>query len=216
MTLPVSLLPDALPPSDEERGFVLEVTSRLDRTTSEDRNEVAVWTAYERFEHSWLATRDPVPPRLTSTATELLPAGTEVLEAPPSEAAFDAWITPHALLVFGALHVVALLAWVFSDAPWTWRSAAVFAAVAAALVLAAALLRRPSRRLGMAGFAVAIVSFARLLGVEWIGSTWVAFLLTAALAAVLACAVVPATLARRLFARMARWAARFAEPIASR
>jgi hypothetical protein len=206
---------------------------------SDEEGEVAVYSAYERFERSYVAKRKVVPRSGTHpTVKGLLPAGAEIAELPPPstppprpsmqtlpsmevplpsteaprhssaraprpsrmEAPFEAGIAPHALLVFAALHVLPLLAWVLSGAEWTWRSASTFVTAAAALGLAAALRLRPSRRLAVVGLAVATVSFARIVGVEWTWSTWLAFLMTAALAAVLARAVVRPLLTR-LFER---------------
>jgi hypothetical protein len=90
---------------------------------------------------------------------------------------------------------VLLLAWVFSDAPWTWRSACTLVAAGAALVLSAAMRRRPSRGLALCGLGVAFLAFTRTLGVDWGWSTWVAYLLTAALALVLARAALLPSLA---------------------
>jgi hypothetical protein len=128
------------------------------------------------------------------------PAKSEIVEACP----FDAGITPHALLVFGAFHAVPLLGWALSDAPWTWRSAAALVAVGAALVLSAALRRGPSRRLVVCGLGVALVSFSRMVDVDWTLSTWAAFLPTAALAIVLARAAIPPALVAWLSSRMLR------------
>jgi hypothetical protein len=202
----------------------------------DEEDDVAEWSAYERFERSYVARRKRPPGSgVRPTVKGLLPAAAETPETPPPstwqqapppptweapppsthapqpstqtpprpsrEEPFDAGITPHALLVFAALHTVPLLAWVLSEAPWTWRSASTFATAAGALVVAAALRRRPSRRLVLAGLAIAGASFARVVGVPWTWSTWIAFLLTAALAVVLARAALPRWLARDLFGR---------------
>jgi hypothetical protein len=180
------------------RGMSAHVSPRLVALPFSDQGNRVVdgWLLYQRFERrSVTAMRQVtrsgaaryVPPRLP-------PKATKVTEAPSIEEPFEPGITPHALLVFGALHVLPLLAWVVSDASWTWRSASTLVAAGAAFVLAAALRRQPSRRLVVYGLGVAVLSFARTVGVDWTWSTRVVFLLTVVLAFVLVRAALPPSL----------------------
>jgi hypothetical protein len=154
---------------------------------------VGGWTVYRRVERR--STRRVLRSGSTRHApTTLPPQITRVLAAPSAEEPFEAGITPYALLVFGALHLFPLLAWVLSDAPWTWRSASTLVTAGAALILSAALRRQPSRRLVVYGMGVALLSFARTLGVDWTWSTRIVFLLTAVLWFVLARAALPASI----------------------
>jgi hypothetical protein len=125
-----------------------------------------------RIPDGWLA-HAPVP----------APDDPTVLYQPTQrQASMDARPAALALLVFGALHGIALLGWLVSDAPWTWRAGLTVVTTLLALALQAVLRRRPSRVLVVAGLVVMFAALARVVG----AATWAtAFLvvLTLALAA---------------------------------
>ena len=106
-----------------------------------------------RIPDGWLA-HTPVPPPDDATV---------LYQQSQRKGALDARPAVRALLVFGILHGIALLGWMISDAPWTWRASLTVVTTLLALGLHAALRRRPSRPLVVAGLVVMLAALARVV-----------------------------------------------------